>query len=129
MGLCMKAAGCRIHMDMGYFTFAALRSDIASHIGWRGGNPYSESIWPSFAAWLKKKLSDGTVSPGTARFLTASDCSGRLMPSSCEGLAQDIRDMETGGMYGYIWSPDRSIGSFRELLRHCVSNGRCLTWG
>lgn len=129
MGLCIRAVGCNTQMDMGYFSFASLRGDIATHIGWRGGNPYCDELWPRFTSWLQRLVDNGLVSPGTVRFLTASDCSGRLSPSSCKGMEQDIRGMENNTGYGYAWSRNRGIDAFKRILRHCVANNRCLTWG
>lgn len=132
MGICLRSAGFQMEMDMGYGSFMRLRTAIAVHLGvWNEGegNPYSEDSIRAFIGKLNKALEGKRISRNTAVFLTSFDAGFRMMPGSCRGLLEDISDMpEQDDWYGYSWSKYGRISDFRQILRHCIREHRCLIW-
>jgi hypothetical protein len=135
MGVNIRAKGFPIEMEMGYGTFTRFRSAIANHIGAYEGNPYLASFpdgsenMQGFIDNLNDLIRKKKISHHTAFFLVASDAEGRLKPDTCAAILQDISDMpEQDDWYGYVWSRYGRISDFRQILRHCIRERRCLIW-
>ena len=129
MGLCIRTNGFPIEMDMGPGTFARFRSAIAGHIGVCEGNPYTDENFDSFIADLNKAIKEKRIDYHTAFFLVANDTEGRLKPDTCAAILRDISDMpEQDDWYGYCWSKYGRIADFRQILRYCARERRCLIW-
>lgn len=132
MGICLYNK--EYEMDMGYFTFAQLRTVIAKLLNEEFGENYSllrrcitkkdfkenDKIANSLIA--KYNLDEDVVN-----FLYQSDCNGKITYKTCRKIYKLIKDYDDNFMYGYVHS-NHSFNYFKEMIKNCVDKRRMLFW-
>lgn len=102
MGIYFNCKKMPFDMDMGYYHFSILRDKIAQYV--------------------PEKPNEGTI-----KFLEQEDYEGHLTYRECNGLLDDIKNMNDSTQYGYVYCR-RTIEDFKKLLAHCYSHRCNLRW-
>ena len=132
MGICLYNK--EYEMDMGYFTFAQLRTVIAKLLNEEFGENYSllrRCITKKdfkendkIANFLIEKYN---LDEDVVDFLYQSDCNGKITYKTCRKIYKLIKDYDDNFMYGYVHS-NHSFNYFKEMIKNCVDKRRMLFW-
>lgn len=131
MGICIFAKDFPISMDMGAATFFNLRMEICYHCGIFKEEDLLASfsdVRENYYKNIHRALKEKRITKGTYNFLLAPDTAYRLNPNNCKDLLSDISDLTVPYKYGYVWTKYNRFEDFRQLLRYCIREKKCLIW-
>lgn len=132
MGICLYNK--EYEMDMGYFTFAQLRTIIAKLLNKEFGENYSllrkciaEKDFKENDKIANSLIAKYNLDEDVVGFLYQSDCSGKITYKTCRKIYKLIKDYDDNFMYGYVHS-NHSFSYFKEMIKNCADKRRMLFW-
>lgn len=140
MGLTITARKAPYSLDCGYFGFTFLRCEIAIALFPDFGEKYKayfmtrnkreqDKLWKDVCDIGNPLIKEGRMKPGFVEFLTASDGDTTLPLKYTYGLWDQIKDLELDIKFGYQGQEDcATFTDFKNLVKWCAENRRCLKW-
>lgn len=142
MGLTItsKSKKCPYSLDCGYFGFTFLRCEIALALFPEFGEKYKAyhlthieekqlRLWKDVCSIGNTLLNAGKMKAGFAEFIVKNDSDATISVKYTHGLWEQIKDLELDIKFGYQGQSDcATFSDFKNLVKWCVENKRCLRW-
>ena len=143
MGVTIKCQKTKRDIDMGYFSFADLRRQIAYCESKELGDLYNEAMdmskrimipdpsnyWDEYDRRLDQLIKSGGISVKVVDFLYQSDCEGKINRRQCKKILERIKDLPDEQKIGYKGREDcATMGDFKDILRDCVNKKCEMEW-
>ena len=142
MGLSItsRAKKCPYRLDRGYFGFTFLRCEIALALFPEFGEKYKayfmtrnekeqKKLWDEICSIGNPLIREGKMKPGFVEFLVEDDSDATLSVRYTTDLFEQIKDLEIDIKFGYQGQKDcATFSDFKNLVKWCAENKRCLKW-